>query len=284
MADADRPRLGDDMLVFVHDLEGVCQYASPASAGVLGRRPEELVGQATARIVHRDDRSLLLDAAFDLASTDRERVRTVLRVEHRNGHHVTLEAHHEAVRDAEGVLQGFRTTATVVPAMTLREPGTPPRPPASAALYDATGAATVALLDDRLQQAAQRQRRTGEPFAVLWVRLHLDHPDPAVTRIAARRLIKLVRRTDTVACIGERDLAVVCVGASVDVAMSVAERAVASLAEPVGTGGRRRTLQSTVGVAPAAPPVRDPQALLRAAEGACCDPTRAGEGPVRLAS
>jgi PAS domain S-box-containing protein len=276
--------IGDDAIVFVHDLDGVCQYASPGSATTLGRRPDELVGERTAKIVHRDDRALLIDTAFDLASAGLPKARAVVRMQHRDGHHLTLQTESEAMRDDAGELKGFRTVATVLPPLTLREPGSNPRQPANAPLYDATGAATMALLDDRLQLAAQRLRRQGEPFAVLWVRLHVDEADDGLTRIAVRRMLKLVRRTDTVACFDRDDLAVLCAGASLAIAMNVAERAVRSLAEPVGTARGRKALRVTVGVAPANGPVRDPNALLRAARDACCDPTRVDEGDVRLAT
>lgn len=274
--------MGDDELVFVHDLEGVCLYASLAAADALGHVPEELLGTSMVSRVRRSDRSVLVDVAFDLASGARTSATARVHLRHRDGHVIAFDTTTFAVRDADGRLCGLRTVAVPAGAPHRRRVRLVARTGGHEALYDtATGAASPALLADRLEQAAGRHRRSGEPFAVLSVVLADDVEE--LTAIATRRLRRVVRRTDTVARTGPTELTVLCAGANPAAAVAVARRAAASLGAPVSVAARRR-LTVTVGVAPAEGWMADPSALLRRARRAASDPARRGEGPVRLAT
>ncbi len=73
------------------DLQGFCQYVSPACYAVLGFRPDELIGRRRIELVHPDDKAdLPLAMARMLAKPDRPEV-VSLRVRHKDGHWVWLQ-------------------------------------------------------------------------------------------------------------------------------------------------------------------------------------------------
>ena len=128
----------------------------------------------------------------------------------------------------------------------------------SRGMYDPlTGLANRVLLQDRLRQAIERRRRTGENFALLM--LDLDHfkkvndvlghhaGDELLTSVA-ERVSKLTRETDTVARLGGDEFVVVQGGVSSERdAHLLCRRIVDSLGEPILVNGREVKAGASIG-------------------------------------
>ncbi|MBD3176907.1 MAG: PAS domain S-box protein, partial [Armatimonadia bacterium] len=81
-----------------HDMDGVYTYASPAAEGVLGYRPEELVGRSAYEFFHPDD--TVTTSASHQRVREGAAVSTVTyRIRHADGHYVWVETTSRAVRD-----------------------------------------------------------------------------------------------------------------------------------------------------------------------------------------
>jgi len=81
--------------------QGVITFASPSSYELLGFSPEELVSKVAFNTVHPDDERYIRDAFEKAITTNTPFFTLTLRVQHKNGHYVWLEAAHTVVRSAE---------------------------------------------------------------------------------------------------------------------------------------------------------------------------------------
>ena len=163
---------------------------------------------------------------------------------------------------------------------------------AHAATHDSlTSLPNRAMLFDRLGQALARQQRHDGVVAVLF--LDLDRLKPvndklghaagdSVLREAARRLVRAVRPTDTVARFGGDEFVVVCtdltVSSDVD---AVADRILRAFDEPVDADGIGVTMSVSVGLAVLYPnTAAGAEALLAAADEAMYRAKAAGRGRI----
>ncbi|BFU44819.1 putative bifunctional diguanylate cyclase/phosphodiesterase [Krasilnikovia sp. MM14-A1004] len=144
-----------------------------------------------------------------------------------------------------------------------------------------TGLANRGLFIERVQQAL----RAGEP-AVMFVDLDdfkrindsLGHAaGDALLIEVARRLRGSVRDNDTAARLGGDEFAILIEGGGADTAISVAQRIIEALAEPVDTGGTQVLTRGSVGIAVAGPD-GDATDLLREADVAMYAAKNRGKG------
>lgn len=128
----------------------------------------------------------------------------------------------------------------------------------SSGMYDPlTGLANRVLLEDRLRRAIERQRRTGENFALLMFDLDhfkkvndvLGHPaGDELLKTVATRVSKLTRDMDTVARLGGDEFVVVQNGVSTETdAQLLCRRIVDSLGEPILINGREVKVGASIG-------------------------------------
>jgi diguanylate cyclase (GGDEF)-like protein/PAS domain S-box-containing protein len=160
------------------------------------------------------------------------------------------------------------------------------------ATHDAlTGLPNRSLLEDRLQQALARSTRSEAPVAVLFLDLdefkavndtngHLAGDELLVE--VARRLCTVVRPADTVARWGGDEFVVVCQDSDVTAARGVSRRIMASLRQPVATGGRHTQVSASLGVAVCPPLASDAERLLRYADAAMYEAKARGGGRVQF--
>lgn len=87
-------------MILVFDPSGTLTYASPASRELMGFGPEELVGRRPREFVHADDHEAMVRARA-LVSRQDETVTVTIRIRHRDGHHVWVEARVRRVADLE---------------------------------------------------------------------------------------------------------------------------------------------------------------------------------------
>ncbi len=160
---------------------------------------------------------------------------------------------------AQAAVQG-RTTLKSCPPHLERE-GREAR--SQAALDGLTGLATLRLLRDRLASEVARSKRSGEPFAVLFMDLdnfkqindRLGHEaGNVVLKGAAEELLAVVRNTDFTARYGGDEFVVLLVRTGADGARVVAEKARARV-EALGRrlGHPAKLVTASIGVAAFAP-------------------------------
>ncbi|WP_162806517.1 putative bifunctional diguanylate cyclase/phosphodiesterase [Sphingosinicella terrae] len=145
------------------------------------------------------------------------------------------------------------------------------------ALHDQlTSLANRALLEDRLGQALNRYRRTGEQVALLMLDLDrfkqvndtLGHNagDKLVQEVG-ERLRSLVRETDTVARIGGDEFAIVQIGPKGEADIRrLCERIIAIIREPFVIGDREARVGVSIGAVFASRDVSEASELLRKAD------------------
>lgn len=149
-----------------------------------------------------------------------------------------------------------------------------------------TGLPDRSVLEDRLDHAMLRMRRTGHRIGVLFIDLdrfkhvndHYGHAaGDSVIKGVASRLAGSVRAADTVGRLGGDEFLVILESVSdVDAARTVAEQLVESISEPLLIGGSDTRLSASIGIAIAPDHAIHPHALLAAADNAMYAAKRAG--------
>jgi diguanylate cyclase (GGDEF)-like protein len=147
------------------------------------------------------------------------------------------------------------------------------------ALHDAlTGLATRLLLEDRLDTAVEAARRHQTSLALLMIDIdkfkiindtYGHQSGDEVLRVAAKRLLQAVRRSDTVARMGGDEFVVLLPDIN-DSSMveSIAAKIVKSLADPVLLSAFQIPISASVGVCMLAADDLDAQRLMQAADHA----------------
>jgi diguanylate cyclase (GGDEF)-like protein/PAS domain S-box-containing protein len=164
-----------------------------------------------------------------------------------------------------------------------------------------TGLPNRAFLMDRLERATARRKRAGTSVAVLYCDLDgfkavndsLGHlAGDAVLVEASRRLVTVVRETDTIGRLGGDEFLVICEGFTrTDQIQAVAERIVQAISVPMTVGGTSVALGASVGIAISSGPATDEPApgdsatddLIRRADHAMYQAKTAGKGSFQFA-
>jgi diguanylate cyclase (GGDEF)-like protein len=143
------------------------------------------------------------------------------------------------------------------------------------------------LFNDRLRVAIETAKRSDTPLTVLL--LDLDrfkyindslghHIGDQVLQSVARRLVGVVRKSDTTARLGGDEFAILLVHSPVDEARGVAQKIVAALEEPIEIGQDALDVRASVGVAGFPAHGEDADTLLRHADAAMYAAKRANAG------
>jgi diguanylate cyclase len=161
------------------------------------------------------------------------------------------------------------------------------------ATHDAlTGLPNRFLFGDRFEQALGRARRTGEQVALLC--LDLDRfkdvndlsghgAGDALLKQVGARLTATVRETDTVARLGGDEFAIVQCGLSQpEGAASLADRVLASIAEPFELDGEGTVIGISIGIALSPADGSDAETLLRNADTSLYRAKADGRGVYRM--
>lgn len=244
---------GSDAIVVEDAIEGRIVYASPGLASVLGLPPSEVVGSSLRHLVNSDD----------LADADQRHSRlaglgTVVsfdcRARHSDGGVRHLEVISTNLIDdpaVHGVVNNLRDVSDRV-AVAARL--------THQALHDSlTGLPNRALLLDRLDQALARAARSGRPCALLFLDLdNFKHVNDAfghaagdkVLMAVADRLREAIRPGDSVARLGGDEFVVLAENIEEpSVAVTIAKRARARIAQALTIGAGTLTVTCSVGIA-----------------------------------
>jgi diguanylate cyclase (GGDEF)-like protein/PAS domain S-box-containing protein len=156
-----------------------------------------------------------------------------------------------------------------------------------------TGLANRAALTQKIEEAAARQRRRGEPFSVLLLDLDrfkqvndtLGHPagDTLLTEVAGR-LNGLIRETDTLARLGGDEFALVQAGEAHqrEAASGLANRIIEAMGRPFDVEGADINIGASIGIALAPEHDTNSDNLLKMADLALYRAKSSGGGSYRF--
>jgi diguanylate cyclase (GGDEF)-like protein/PAS domain S-box-containing protein len=156
-----------------------------------------------------------------------------------------------------------------------------------------TGLANRAAVAQRIEEAATRQSRWGNPFTVLLLDLDrfkhvndtLGHSaGDALLRETAARLKALLRETDVLARLGGDEFAIIQSGAinQRDAASALADRIIAVVGEPFDIDGNQVNIGTSIGIALAPEHGTNPDNLLKMADMALYGAKSAGRNGYRF--
>jgi diguanylate cyclase (GGDEF)-like protein/PAS domain S-box-containing protein len=235
-----------DLVIVLGD--GGCRHVSRSVTAMLGVSEDAVLGNGLTRFLHPDDRALVRSAH---ASGRAEEI--VFRLVNQFGEWRHLEAHVTDLRHDRGIRGVVLNARDATERVRLQDELV------RQAYHDGlTGLANRSLFRDRLEQALARSARGAGSTSVLILDLDgfkgvndtLGHDaGDQLLRIVAERLNETVRATDTVARFGGDEFAVLLDDADEGLAVSVARRALARLADPVTVAGRELQVAASIGVA-----------------------------------
>jgi diguanylate cyclase (GGDEF)-like protein/PAS domain S-box-containing protein len=265
---------GSDIITVVAP-DGTVLYKAPSVTSALGHHPCLVEGSNMGVIVHPDDlpRFRALCASGNHAGEG-------LRLSHADGTWRDCEARATPLTDRAGVVLNIRD---------ISEHKALERELRYQAFHDSlTGLANRALFSDRVEHALARQRRGGEPLAVLLVDLDdfkstndtLGHGagDRLLAEVATR-LRGAVRAPDTVARLGGDEFVVLVEDPAHGSPESVAERILEAFRPPIVLERQRLVVVSaSIGVAVATPGTVNANELLRDADVAMYVAKAEGKG------
>ncbi|HEX5249426.1 MAG TPA: EAL domain-containing protein [Gaiellales bacterium] len=235
-----------DLVIVLGD--GGCRHVSRSVTAMLGASEDAVVGDGILRYLHPDDRALVRSA-----QTSGRAEEIVFQLLNQHGEWRTLEAHVTDLRNDRAIRGVVLNARDVTERVRLQDELV------RQAYHDGlTGLANRSLFRDRLEQALARSSRTGGEVAVLVLDLDgfkqvndsLGHDaGDQLLRVVADRLTETVRATDTVARFGGDEFAVLLDQTDEALAVSVARRALARLAEPAVVAGRELEVAASIGIA-----------------------------------
>jgi diguanylate cyclase (GGDEF)-like protein/PAS domain S-box-containing protein len=256
-------------------------WVHEAAGAVLGHDPATLCGDALTALIVDEDREVVMQRVAALRQSggsrrDRYRIRTA-------------DGRVRWMEDFAAVSWTSEESGLVAIHGVMRDVSSEQRRPLEIAQVDAvTGLHTVAVLDDRIQQAIRHVRRHGGCAAL--VVIELDHFEFVHTtmevrlgerllREVARRLQRALRRSDSLAVLRPGAFAALLPDLTEPfAAFPVVEKLLASIARPYEEGSMQVELSASIGVASTPGEARSAVELRSRAEGALVRARERGGG------
>ena len=259
-------------IVILTDAADSVYYVNDAVTGVLGYKPEDMVGDDLAGYLHPSEKDKLPPAAGALEFRMRHADGSWRRVEAVSGPSNDGRARYEKalyIRDASG-----RDGRAELERRASEDP--------------LTGLANRGLFMARLEHAMARNARQQGPVAVLFLDVdNLKAVNDALGHKAGDRLLVAIGRRlractrlgDTAARLGGDEFTVLVEDASGRAnPIRLAERFLGTLREPVELNGHTVFVSVSVGVAVSSPDLHEAESLLHAADTAMYRAKREGKG------
>jgi diguanylate cyclase (GGDEF)-like protein/PAS domain S-box-containing protein len=259
---------------------------NPTYAELVGRAPEDLVGEPFSALLDPDDGpddaprvSLLLSGRESTLQSERRylapdgRVRWVLHgvsvVPSVDGGAGWFAVSAQDITERRSAEQDLRDLTAVLTERAVRDP--------------LTGLANRGLLEERLRAVLARDARTGDTTGVLFLDLdgfkavndqHGHLVGDTVLRTVAARLVAGVRPSDTVARMGGDEFVVLVEDATEEGVAALVDRLRDAVAAPIVTGDLDLKVGVSVGVALSSGGVLEPATLLGRADRGMYDDKR----------
>ncbi len=246
-------------VVAVIDTSWRVRWLAESVRRMLGYEPEALLDRPLTELVHPDDAASATELLNEVAEDTAGDVRTAsLRLRDHAGEyrHLELVADNRLADPLiDGILLNIRDVSERVGLLEQLH---------HQAFHDGlTGLANRALLEERVEQALVRCRRTGGGVAVIFLDLDdfkavndgLGHAvGDDLLRAIAGRIDETLRPQDTPARFGGDEFAMLLEDLADEAeALAIAERLRRALEQPVTVAGRRLTPSASVGIAYARP-------------------------------
>lgn len=277
--------VADGIIIANKDL--AIEVINPAVSSIFGYAPEDLVGKPIVMLLSEEKRfaqnELPLDEFF-LRATALDTIHGNIREEYgrrKNGSIFPMELVISEMRMSGMsyfILNVRDITRRVEQTAALRYQ----------AMHDAlTGLPNRSLLFDRLAQAISSSEREKRPFALLLMDLDRfkpindtlgHHVGDHVLQHVATQSQAVLRKSDTVARLGGDEFAVLLPGADEAAAVQMAEKLIASIAEPAITEANQLTIDASIGIALFPVHGAHGDALMRCADAAMYAAKRADAG------
>jgi diguanylate cyclase (GGDEF)-like protein/PAS domain S-box-containing protein len=270
-------------LVTLVGTDGRILYQSPCAFEMLGRNPEQMIGEELSGLVHADDVVAFRDQ-FAKIQVDGEQATIELeyRLAHDDGSWRVVDSFMTNLLDDPDVGAIVLNSRDVTVRRSLEQQIR------YQAFHDAlTGLANRALFLDRLSQALLRALRQTVSVAVMFLDIDdfktindsLGHEAGDKVLIAvSERLALAMRPGDTLARLGGDEFAImldfVTLSESVD---AVATRILQAISEPIEIGNQTMSIQASIGIALSGSSVDEPEVLLRNADLAMYKAKRFGK-------
>ncbi len=269
---------------------GRLAYMSPQISGILGYRPDELVGdpELWPSRIHPDDRAAALEA-YEAHWLTGQPLRAEYRMLRRDGTEVWLRD--EAYAMPDDTQSGHPVSQGLLVDITDR------KRLESKLIHDAlhdplTGIANRVLLRDHLERALARRGRIASTIGLLFVdlddfkRINDSYGHAAGDQILVRvaeRLVGAVRAEDVTGRQSGDEFAVLLTHVrDVDDAVASADRILAELRRPILLGAHSIVIGGTIGVAIASEPRAGAEDLLTQADAAMYAAKADGKGRVAV--
>jgi len=269
-------------IIAVVDDDTTIRYLTPSVERLLGHRPDALIGQRLARLLHPDDQGRATAALADALGHPATPAPLEWRLRRREGQWFFAEV------IVTNLLADPTIGGLVLTIRDIQERKALESQLTHQAFHDPlTKLANRALLSDRVSHAQARSQRDGRPCAVLLLDLDdfkaindtLGHAaGDEVLMEAARRLHGCIRAGDTAARLGGDEFALLLEDTpDAARALEVAERIAAALNQPILLGGKETFLSASMGIALGVPSEPEGE-LLRNADVALYRAKEQGKG------
>lgn len=269
------------------NLDGVRLYVSPSIRALLGYEPEELVGRKAIDIAHPDDIPNFRRFMQSVRNGDIEVAVIELRLQHKNGAWVWMEASLRLSRDPDTQApNGYVVSVRDVGRRKLLEE----RLEQLASFDPLTGLPNRSQFSQRLQAALDRSSRIGESVALFYMDLDnfkgindtMGHAaGDSVLKVCAARLRAELRQCDFVARLGGDEFTAILTAGEPELP-ELAQRLVSAVGVPIPYGGQEFRVGLSVGIARAPCDGTSADILLSAADRALYRAKAAGRNTFRF--
>jgi diguanylate cyclase (GGDEF)-like protein/PAS domain S-box-containing protein len=262
-------------------------WVGPSTERVFGWREAEMVGRSIYDLIHPNDRAGTAEVAERIRGSKSDVVRGELRLQHRNGSWMWIEA------CAQNLLDDAEVGAVVVNYRDVSERKGLEKELVHRAYYDTlTGLPNRALFLDRAEQVLAATRRHNRHAAFMFLDLDrfkvvndtLGHTaGDELIRMAGGRIASTIRASDTVCRVGGDEFIVLVDDSSGEHgALRIANEILAAFRDPFSVHGVELYITPSIGVSIYPVDGEDVETLLRRADSAMYRAKDSGRNAVQL--
>ncbi|HFE37706.1 MAG TPA: bifunctional diguanylate cyclase/phosphodiesterase [Gammaproteobacteria bacterium] len=260
-------------LITKYSSDGVCTYASPTAAKILGYHPEELLGKTVFHFFHPED--LKSKRRFFTKLLDKPKDSICYRVRRKDDTYIWLETTSKAVIDGDS----GETLEIIAVSRDITERKETEERLLYLANYDSlTGLPNRALFRDRLRRSVARAQRNETKVALFFIDLDRfktindslgHHAGDQLLRSVSRRLKQYARKGDTIARLGGDEFTIILEGIKDPEDASIVAEKILELMEPsFKLDGHQIVVSPSIGITIFPDDADDMRSLLKNADTA----------------